>query len=386
MFLRGGFTATGSGDGGAVRLSGAHIGGHLDCSGAELRNDSGPALIADGLQVGQAMFLSGGFTATGSGDDGAVRLVGAHIGGQLGCAGAELRNDSGPALVADSLQVGQDMYLTSGFTAIGGGDDVAVDLTGARVGGAFLFDPARLEHAADPHRRLAVDGLTYAGVPERSLPGAGWSCCGWHPQLCCAAVSAAGRRVPGAGRRPAGPPDLDGPTRRPARPRPTRAGRSGGGAGSPRSPSAMATSPGGRCGSSPRWWRVSCVLAVVLGSHGALAQTDKTAPPGQPCTVVQQVSVGLDLNLPVGTSVARAACDLTTDSASATAAWLTAAAGCCGYWRGCSRRCSSLASPAPSARHDLCAVAVLSVKALGQDRKPTGGSGICQFRLSSARA
>ena len=34
--------------------------------------------------------------------------------------------------------------------------------------------------------------------------------------------------------------------------------------------------------------------------------------------------MGLDLNLPVGTSVARADCDLTKDSASATAAWLTA--------------------------------------------------------------
>ena len=68
----------------------------------------------------------------------------------------------------------------------------------------------------------------------------------------------------------------------------------------------------------------SCVLAVVLGSHGALAQTDKTATPGQSCTVIQQVSVGLDLNLPVGTSLARAGCDLTKHPGSATAAfWLT---------------------------------------------------------------
>ncbi len=70
---------------------------------------------------------------------------------------------------------------------------------------------------------------------------------------------------------------------------------------------------------------LSCVLAVALGSHGALTQTGKTATSGQPCTVIQQVSVGLDLNLPVGTSVARADCDLTSNSASATAAWLTAA-------------------------------------------------------------
>jgi hypothetical protein len=69
---------------------------------------------------------------------------------------------------------------------------------------------------------------------------------------------------------------------------------------------------------------VSCVLAVALGAHGALAQTSKTAAPGRSCSVVQLVSVGLDLNLPVGTSVARADCDLAKDSASVTAAWLTA--------------------------------------------------------------
>ena len=62
---------------------------------------------------------------------------GAHIGGQLDCDGAKLRNDSGPALAADGLQVGQDMYLRGGFTATGGGADVAVDLTGTRVGGTL---------------------------------------------------------------------------------------------------------------------------------------------------------------------------------------------------------------------------------------------------------
>jgi hypothetical protein len=41
--------------------------------------------------------------------------------------------------------------------------------------------------------------------------------------------------------------------------------------------------------------------------------------------VVQQLSVGLDLNLPIGTSLARANCDLTEDSTSATADWLAAA-------------------------------------------------------------
>jgi hypothetical protein len=37
---------TGAGDAGAVRLPGAHISGVLKCTGAALRNDSGPALVA----------------------------------------------------------------------------------------------------------------------------------------------------------------------------------------------------------------------------------------------------------------------------------------------------------------------------------------------------
>jgi hypothetical protein len=76
MSLGGKFTATGSGDVGAVSLTGAHVGHQLGCNGASLRNDSGPALAADDLQVDQAMYLIGGFTATGSGSGGAVSLTG----------------------------------------------------------------------------------------------------------------------------------------------------------------------------------------------------------------------------------------------------------------------------------------------------------------------
>ena len=216
------------------------------------------------------------------------------------------------------------MYLTDGFTATGGGADVAVDLTGARVGGTLVFDPARLEHAADPHRRLAVDGLTYAGVPQQI------SARDWLGLLRDGTPGYAAQPYQqlAAGYRALG-------DERQAR------------------EILMAQRDDELARADTRWperlwgwitkftlgygyqpWRallflaavvaVSCVLAVVLGSHGALAQTSKTATPGRSCTVVQQVSVGLDLNLPVGTSLARAACDLTTDSASATAAWLTA--------------------------------------------------------------
>ena len=216
------------------------------------------------------------------------------------------------------------MYLSHGFTATGGGADVAVDLTGTRVGGTLLFDLGSLKHATDSDRLLAVDGLTYAGVPELA------SARDWVRLLRYGTRSYAAQPYQqlAAGYRALGD---------------DRQARQ----------ILMAQRDDQLARTHPRWserlwgritkvtlgygyqpWRallflaaviaLSCVLAVVLGSHGALAQTDKTATPGRPCTVIQQVSVGLDVNLPVGTSVARADCDLTKDSTSAAAAWLTA--------------------------------------------------------------
>ena len=151
MLMRGGFTATGGGEDGAVRLPGARIGGNLDCTGAALRNDSGPALYADRLQVDQSVVLRDGFTAAGSGGDGdgdgdgdgAVILTRARIGGHLDCTGAALRSDSGPALDAYSLHVGQGMHLFGGFTATASSGSWAVNLTGAHIGARLLCKPAR---------------------------------------------------------------------------------------------------------------------------------------------------------------------------------------------------------------------------------------------------
>jgi hypothetical protein len=324
MSLRTWFNATGTGGLGTVRLLGAHIGGSLECDGAALRNNSGPALVADGLEVGQAMFLRSWFNATGAGNRGAVRLIGARIGGQLNCTGAELRNYSGPALLANSLEVGENIFLRAPFTATGGGTGTTVNLTYTQVAARFVFDSARLDHAADSHSRLAVDGLTYAGVPE-GISGRDWLDLLRYSTPRYAAQPyqqlAAGCRALGDERQ--------------AR------------------EVLMAQRDDELARADTRWperlwgkitkvtlgygyqpWRallflagvvaLSCVLAVVLGAHGALTQTKATAAPGQPCTVIQRVSVGLDLNLPVGTSPARAGCGLPRSAASVTAAWLTA--------------------------------------------------------------
>jgi hypothetical protein len=328
MLLRG-FAATGAGDGGAVDLTGARIGGSLDCAGASLQNDSGPGLRAYRLQVDGDMVLTGGFTATGSKDRGAVRLTSARIGGNLDCSGATLRNNSGPALLAYGIQVGQDIYLTHEFTAIGGGDREVLNLRTARVGGAFDFDPDRLVHTGDLRQRLRVAGLTYTGVPGPASDQKPDSAERWRELLRegTPAYTAQPYQQLAAGYRALG-------DERQAR-LTLMAQRDDQLA---RAHTSWAERLWGKItkvtlGYGYQPWRallflagvvvVSCVLTVVLGSHGALTQTSKTATPGRSCTVIQQLSVGLDLNLPVGTTVARGGCDLTEDSASTTAAWLS---------------------------------------------------------------
>jgi hypothetical protein len=317
----------GHAEGGAVSLLAARVTGRLDCTEMVVCNDRGPALNGNTLYVGQNMRLGGDFT--GRGEDGAVSLLGARIGSILDCSGAKLSNDRGSALLAQGLQVGQHMFLRDGFTATAAGETkgqgVAVDLRAARIGGALQFAPDKLEQTTDAHRRLDADGLTYTGVPEKIEPE------DWRKLLREGTPRYAAQPYQhlAAGYRALG-------DERQAR----------------KTLIAQRDDQLARAKTSwpERWWgkitkvtlgygyqpwralwflagivAVSCVLAVVLGAHGALAQTSNTTTPGQPCTAVQKVSVGLDLNLPVGTSTARADCDLTTDPASATAAWLTAA-------------------------------------------------------------
>jgi hypothetical protein len=324
MLLRDRFAAVGHSDRGAIRLLGAHIGGQFGCTHVSLCNGSGPALDADSLNVEQSMLLEKEFTVTGSGAGGAVRLLGARIGGQFNWSGASLHNDSGPALVAANLQVDQNMYLAGRFKATGGGEGVVLDLTGARVGGTLLLDPARLARATSSTFLVEIDGLTYAGLP-RGTSARGWLDLLQHGTRNYAAQPyqqlAAAYRAAGDDRqtREILIKQRDDQLKRAPHTRPERWW--------------------GRItkvtlGYGYRPWKallflagvaaMSCVLAVVLGSHGALAQTDKTAQEGHPCTVLQKVSVGLDLNLPIGHSVARDRCSLTTVPASATAAWLTA--------------------------------------------------------------
>lgn len=156
VFLNDGFTATSPSVRGTIRLLGAHIGGQLNCGGARLENTAGPALNADNLRANQDVLLSNGFIATSASEQGTIRLLGAHI-GSLSASGARLTNTAGPVLDADGLTVDRDVALDSGFTATSASEWGGIGLSGAHIGGLLACGGARLENTTGP--ALDVNGL-----------------------------------------------------------------------------------------------------------------------------------------------------------------------------------------------------------------------------------
>jgi hypothetical protein len=303
--MLGGFTATGTGVDGAVCLLGAHA-ARLECDGATLRNPTGPALRADSLVVDQRAFLRRGFTAEGDGAIGAVRLNGARL-GMFSCDGATLRNPTGPALVAESMQVERAALFGPGLIAEGHGAQSVLRLTGTRIGGRVHLDADHLCNSLDGAPLVAVDGLTYTGLPE-GAPVPRW--------LTLLAITATYTPQPyqqlAAGCRAAG-------QEREARTvliaqRQDELRR----ADLPPAVRMWIRLTSITLGYGYRPWLaltwlaavalVSVALSVVLGGAGGTAQTGST---GGPCSVLQRVGVGLDLSIPLVTTGARQRCDVT---------------------------------------------------------------------------
>ena len=155
-----GVQATGAGEYGVLCLLSAHVGGHLYLEGAELTNQTGAALSGDRLRVDGVLGL-GGATATGSGEQGTIRLLSARIDGHLELQETRIANDSGPALHADGLRVGRNLFFADAH-ASGAGEEGAIRLRGAEVvvpalgrrpGGAQRHG-ARGERRGPPGRHL----------------------------------------------------------------------------------------------------------------------------------------------------------------------------------------------------------------------------------------
>ncbi|WP_146955914.1 hypothetical protein [Glutamicibacter soli] len=163
LFLREKFRSNGAGEFGAVRLTGAIVRGRLDLSNAVMKNETGPALSADGLVVDGDLRLDEELRAFGNGEHGAVRLLGTKIGGQLSLSDAILTNETGPALLADRLSVDGDLFLDGNFCACGSGEYGAVRLKGAKV--CALHIGAGILEKSRWGVKWVVDGLSYEGCP-----------------------------------------------------------------------------------------------------------------------------------------------------------------------------------------------------------------------------
>jgi hypothetical protein len=168
VLLRDGFASAGQ-----VSLLGARIGGKLDLYGARLDGGTGMALAATGLQVGGSAYLNGGMVITGGSPYGAIRLVGARIGGMLSLGGARLCNPEGPALAADNLQVQDMVFMSHGLQADGAGAEGAVRLVAARISGALSLGravlrndsgPALVAHYLEVGGSLYLDGAQATGL------------------------------------------------------------------------------------------------------------------------------------------------------------------------------------------------------------------------------
>ncbi|MCW4464218.1 hypothetical protein OK351_01670 [Glutamicibacter sp. MNS18] len=161
MILNDGFTALGVGPSGAVRCQGASIGGQLNLRNAHLENSDGPALSGDRVTAEGGLRMNDGFKAFGTGDAGAVRLLGARIGGQLSLRDAHLANPDGPALSANGISIARDLFMDGTFAAVG-----RVGLVGASVKGRLVVS-AKAARAAThrPSNNWEVDGLGYSGSP-----------------------------------------------------------------------------------------------------------------------------------------------------------------------------------------------------------------------------
>ncbi|MGW4058881.1 hypothetical protein ACWEGE_11405 [Amycolatopsis sp. NPDC004747] len=141
-------TVAGAFEFGAIRLLGARIGGQLNLDRVTITNPAGPALYADDLHTDSSLFVRDA-DITGAGELGTIRLLGARIGGQLSLERATIINPAGPALGADDLRVGSSLFMRDADIT-SNGDLGAIRLPGAHIDGQAVLVVAHLAGSSGP--------------------------------------------------------------------------------------------------------------------------------------------------------------------------------------------------------------------------------------------
>ena len=136
---------------GRLRLVMAHVTGELTLNGSTLINSDDWTLFAGGLTVDGGVFCRHGFESQGP-----IRLVGAHLNGGIFLDGARLNGVRGDALIADNLRV-EGRMVCDDLVA-----DGALRLPGARINGQLSWDGATIQATEEMGldlRRLIAEEL-----------------------------------------------------------------------------------------------------------------------------------------------------------------------------------------------------------------------------------
>ena len=150
IFLGGGFTSNG-----AVRLAGADVSGQVSCLDARLEGThESLSMSADGVKIGGDLTLNGTLVSSGT-----ISLRSADIGGTLSCGGARLEGTyEGKSLSADGIKIGGDLFLNQGFWSA-----AAVRLIDAEITGELNCSGATLADGGPSDVALIADGVKVGG-------------------------------------------------------------------------------------------------------------------------------------------------------------------------------------------------------------------------------
>lgn len=153
---------------GAAQLVGALIGGSLRGDFAVLVNKSGPVFVADNLKVGGPMSLRHSRLLGDHPLYGAMQLNGANVGSHLEFNGATLTNESGAALIANRLRVDGAMLARDNFHAIGRGQPT-LDLQSVQIGSGLDLGSSRILNPDGLALDLASASVTWIRLPGDSI-------------------------------------------------------------------------------------------------------------------------------------------------------------------------------------------------------------------------
>ena len=246
----------------------------------------------------------------------------------------DLCNPTGSAFVADNVEIGGEVFLNEGLTAVGAGEVGTISLRAACIGGRLDCRHSILTSRSDPSHRWHVDGMVYTGVPLLDLGDRHREA--WLELLRDATPSYAAQpyqQLAGACRGEGHDSEVRAVLIAQRRDQLDRGALTG------RADRCWARFIGVLLAYGYQPWRallylvglltVSIALALVLGRHGALARApvpnltpphiaDAQSPPLAlvPCTLVQTIGKGLDLGTPfLPTSpAARGSCEITTSA------------------------------------------------------------------------